>query len=228
MAKNKEEKPSIVGAVAQLDARGRPRQFRPTVRRAVSEEAPKSAGMDAADWQERHSPTAPTEILMRGARQPIGVRRRLCDIRLWDGLDQPQQDALVEIDRAIHIIARGVGAKSPAYQPRIPGPESSAGMDAELLEDWMEWSRAIAGNQDAHRVIVALLVDGRSLNQIDGGRGWRHGTAREHLVYGLDAWCGVRKPTGKGIDRPRRYAWQAEGARDGGGLYEQAPADTVA
>lgn len=174
--------------------------------------------LDALDWQERHSPTARSEVLLRGARQPIGVRRRICDIRLWDGLDQPQQEALLTLAHIVEVIAGGCRMRGMKLGQRVQGGAGQPDLASIEFDRWCRWSRDARQQGIDHDVLMRLIVDGASLRAIETARGVaKHGWARQHLVAALDLWIELattgRPRTTQHRETPRRIGiWHAPGA----------------
>lgn len=156
---------------------------------------------DALEWQEQHDPTeidqtrVPVVQKVPGKGESVvieeaGARRRICDLRLWRNLDTFQQEAILQIDRTIKLIASGVGLRTQSYERRSPGRAGAgSAREATLHAIWMEWSRATKRARVSHDALMRFFVDGKSLTDIDGLKAWQHGTARNHLTTALDEWC---------------------------------------
>jgi hypothetical protein len=148
------------------------------------------------DWQgnphaqqEVHSPTL--AIILRGATD--AGRRRIIDLRLWDSLSPPQQDAALEIAHACLLLSRGIGFAQSDWE-RLPGGGSfDIGSDmAELSGLYGGWARACRAANVSHGSIVDILVFGQSCGAQDRDRKLRRGSSKRNLQAGLSLYCRLR------------------------------------
>lgn len=148
------------------------------------------------DWQgnphaqqERHSPTL--SVILHGVSD--AGRRRILDLRLWESLTPPQQDAALEIAHACHLLSRGIGFAQSDWE-KLPGGN---GLDmgsemAELSGLYAAWARKCRAANVNHASIIDILVFGQSCGGQDRDRKLRRGTSKKNLQNGLSAYCRLR------------------------------------
>lgn len=149
------------------------------------------------DWQgsphglqERHSPTI--DIILRGVSD--AGRRRIVDLRLWESLAPPQQDAALDIAHACNLLSRGIGFAQSDWE-KLPG--AGNGMDigsemAQLSGLYAAWAKACRMAHINHESILDILVFGQNCRTQDRDRRLRSGSSKKNLVAGLSAYCRLR------------------------------------
>lgn len=148
------------------------------------------------DWQgnphavqERHSPTI--NVILRGVSD--AGRRRIIDLRLWESLSPPQQDAALEIAHACRLLSRGIGYAQSDWE-RLPGA-SAHDMGSEMAQLsglYAAWARACRTGHVWHEAIVDILVFGQSCGAQDRDRKLRRGSSKRNLIAGLSLYCRLR------------------------------------
>jgi hypothetical protein len=133
------------------------------------------------------------EAVRVGNRQVEHHMRDGWQARLWGNLTEPQQDAMVEIEIGYRIIASGVGFKT--FDPlKIPGNgyASVSNRAAEILSDYFSWGRELQRRRISHAQAIAVIVEGRTCNEVDRHSRQKNGAARINLLAALDTFCELR------------------------------------
>jgi len=124
---------------------------------------------------------------------------------LLDGvIDESQHHDLYSIGRAYRLIAAPVDMKTwvPERVDRSQGVEPIG--DMVCKDRYLAWYRDLVdrGRGIAYRVCIDVALDGMSLRFIEKARiRKRHGTAKELLIEGLNAYRDIKRKT---IDRRDR------------------------
>jgi len=139
--------------------------------------------------QERHSPTL--SVILRGV--PDAGRRRILDLRLWESLTPPQQDAALDIAHACLLLSRGIGFAQADWE-KLPGVSGldMGGEMAELSGLYGAWARKCRAADVNHSSIVDILVFGQSCGAQDRDRRLRKGSSKRNLIAGLSLYCRLR------------------------------------
>ncbi len=149
-----------------------------------------------ADWQEQHSPTEPVEVLMRyeGSHRVTreAGRRRIVDARLWDALDEPLQQAMVEIHAAFAAVTAGLACKAQNFDRVARGFTDWSGRQAALVSDYFRWKKLLAADGASPEMAMDVLAEGRSCMEVDRNRGLPKGRARANLVQSLKVYARMR------------------------------------
>ncbi len=191
-----------LAAQARLAVKGS--QIQARILTAKKRQAAVNAALrEPQDWQERHSPTE--EVVLRdldgrGKRVLRSARRRKIDARLWDGLSSHQQDAAEAIVQAYQDIVRGLGFSTMLFQqPEVilalthHGPEfTREDRVAARYRAFSWWVSRAELNEIDWQAILAVLIEGFSVREVDCRAGRRKGWARQNLADGLDLFCRLK------------------------------------
>jgi hypothetical protein len=113
-------------------------------------------------------------------------------------LSDRQRDAALEIRIAFAEVAAGAMMRSPRYDgTRGAGfVGTSNGVELAMAgaigrrKRYRRWAEALGARlPDALAVTIDVVVDGRSLRQVDGERHWRNGRASDLLIEALQAYA---------------------------------------
>lgn len=184
--KNKAAKPKKPAQpAAELNDPWRDWQPQWQLRGGVSSDSPH-------DLQERHAPTEPVRVRHGDST----CQRRIVDARLWDSLDDLQQQAALEIAATYERLSRGMGFASSDWQ-RVPGSHGGGGDGHTLLAGpYIDWTTACARAKISHSMTIDILCFGISCTALDRDRRVRSGTARANLGAALTLYaklCGWRR-----------------------------------
>lgn len=137
------------------------------------------------DFQEKHSPTT---------KLSRNTKSRITDIRLWNCMTSPQQDAAFEIAASFETLTKGIGYSSVNFE-KIPGSKSSyniSELHAELINIYMQWGRKCIKRNISHSMIIDILCYGLSCSRSDRERRIRKGSSKNNLLGGLEVYCELR------------------------------------
>lgn len=138
------------------------------------------------DFQENHSPT---RSINRAARQ------RILDARLWNSLSPHGQEAAIRIDRACHLLNKGLGFRiSAPHRERISGSRAPNIDDYQnhLTNIYLKWGQACHKDGLSHAACIDIIVFGKSCAAVDKDRRVRKGWARQNLSACLDLYCTLK------------------------------------
>lgn len=158
---------------------------------------------DVAGYQESHSPT--DDYVVRGdirvsadgkvARETIAqTRRRRAHAILMNILSAEQTQASEEIEIAVEMMP-GIGRiRGQVFERQsrttAGGPEAQAMV--KLQQAYFDWARALQGLGISHAAAFDIIVQGKTLDQVDGERRKRHGWSKQHYIAALDMWAITR------------------------------------
>jgi len=137
------------------------------------------------DFQEVHSPTKIVKPR---------TKARITDIRLWNSMTPPQQDAAIEIASSFETLTKGIGYNSINWQ-KIPGTRSShniSELHAELINIYMQWGEKCIKRSISHSMVIDILCYGLSCSVSDRERRIRKGGSKKNLLEGLEVYCKMR------------------------------------
>lgn len=136
--------------------------------------------------------TVKGDKVQREIREDALTVRRETDARVFDRLDEMQQDAAGKVFQAFRIITGSVGARTFGFETRSTagyGGSAEPERIAHLRQLYFRWAVECLENNTSHHVAVDFIGLGKSLRAIDADRRRRKGWAMEHLLKALDVWC---------------------------------------
>ncbi len=146
----------------------------------------KQVAVTPYDFQENHSPTR---------RASSNARQRILDARLWNKLSANQQDAAIRIERACHLLNKGLGFRiSSPHRERISGnrPQNIDDYQNHLTNIYLKWAQECQKEQLSHAACIDILVFGKSCSAVDTARRIRKGWARQNLDDCLNLYCKLK------------------------------------
>lgn len=144
---------------------------------------------DAADWQERHSPTDEVMVRIDAKRNTQLCRRRKTDARLFDALDPDQERAAAWIVIAFEHLTGPVAVKVGRLE-RVPaGIDDARDFVADASSAYLRWGRDCLPKGISHAAVMDVLAYGKSARQVDRVRRKRKGWTMENLLDGLTLFC---------------------------------------
>ena len=151
-----------------------------------------AAGLEPADWQERHSATEAVEVRISQNRVTTRCRRRKIDARMWEAMSPRQERAADAIFAGFGVLVNGARIKTQSLIRVDRGTASQADAsdyEAVLIRRYVEWAdRATAEGLSASDV-VQVLVHGESCAQQDRRLRQGNGKALLHLLEALDLYA---------------------------------------
>lgn len=111
-------------------------------------------------------------------------------------MDVWEYTAAYEIVRANQML-NGIRSTSeddfenPLKAIKIDVADSTAAQRVDLTRTWATWRNDLAGTT-ALAITEAVMLQERTLSDIDATQRWRKGTAREHLAVGLKHFAALR------------------------------------
>lgn len=141
-------------------------------------------------------PVATGQTIARLTESPLAYLKRRKVFNVWEFT------AADEIICAHHSVA-GIGQSRDASlgirnQPQIDGADWTAAGRVDAIGKFHEWRIDLRGT-DALAVATAILLDERSLRDIDQEFKWRKGTARDHLITAVRHFAALRRNTPRGM-----------------------------
>jgi hypothetical protein len=110
-------------------------------------------------------------------------------------LSDRQRDAALEIRVAFAEVVGGAMMRSPRYDG-TRGSRSLGGIELATAaaigrrKRYRRWAEAFGARvPDALAITIDVVVDGRSLRQVDGERRWRNGRASDLLIEALQSYA---------------------------------------
>lgn len=106
-----------------------------------------------------------------------------------------QLAAAAEIERVFLALSAGLFATARRSEVRAGRPRDLSEAAAIAHADrFRPWARALseahkAGGPPLMEVVLAVVIDGLSLREIETARRWRHGRAEAHLAEGLERYA---------------------------------------
>jgi len=110
-------------------------------------------------------------------------------------ITERQRDAALEIRVEFTEIASGAMMRSPRYDGTrgartFGGVETVTAASIARRKRYRRWTGALAARlPDAVAIAIDVVVDGRSLRQVDAERRWRNGRAGDLLIEALQAYA---------------------------------------
>ena len=161
--------------------------------RRKEEEAQKKRKEPINEFQEAHSPTEAVTVRLTGSRRKETARRRTTAVRLFDGLLEEHQDAMLDINDAFNDITGHVGGNIMLYEPDyVPGTGERGARKDIRRRTYMEWAGLGVGGKFNHGAALDIIAFGKDLKTVDTNRRKRHGWAKENLIAALDEWRNLR------------------------------------
>ena len=148
----------------------------------------KSKEKEPADWQESHSPTMPVLTRITGQRRMETTKRRTAAVRLFDGLLEDDQQAMVEINY-VHNTFPGKSNIMMYEADYVPGTGDAGTRDIDLRRVYFTWASIRKFN---HAAAMDIIGFGMNLKDVDHNRRKRHGWAKENLKDALKEWRTLR------------------------------------
>lgn len=186
------------------------RQARFLARKAQRDRAAAVGATDQMAQQHSVDPIERSEIKIEvrdsitGEKRKVArhsVVRRARDSRWIDPMSPDQLRAWGEIGQALHLIAGSQGYASlnlvtraeEGDAPHTPTQAMQESRAAELQRCYWDWSRRMEQERHQGGVVIRLMVvDDRTLAQIDAALRKRSGTAKRLGYEALDAWAEER------------------------------------
>lgn len=155
----------------------------------------KSPPQTPYDFQESHSKTESYKLRFSQSKEISYAQRRIVDARLWDQMSAHQQEAALKIDRAYHLLSKGLGYRTSA--PHLERINASRGSDmndfqASEITLYVEWANACTKEKLSHAAAIDILVFGKSCAKTDKDRKIRKGWAKTNLFHCLDEYCRLK------------------------------------
>ena len=118
----------------------------------------------------------------------------MCNLhaRLIDSLDQPQQDAVIDITLGFEGATRGMGMKISSYSQRMDVGLSNDDKLQDLVKLYFKWATELQREKLSHAMAMDVIGYGKPLRDIDRDRGLRKETAKRNLIKCLDIYCKLR------------------------------------
>ncbi len=144
------------------------------------------------DWQEAHSPTAPTEIVISHTprRVKAGPRRRILEKRLWEGLTEEERAAATEIDRAWLCITGGLAARAQQFERVDKGIGSVAETESIIRQTYDNWRGQLTN--EARSACIAVICENAAMQQVAKAYRKSNGWPRHNLGLCLRKWIEIR------------------------------------
>lgn len=143
--------------------------------------------------QETHSPTERVALRAGAARTVESCARRVADVRLWESLSVPQQDAAREIARGYTLLSSGLGFTLSDWE-RVPGTRTHNPVTGQqhAVRDYADWVKYCDLERVSHSLVVDILVFGFSCRALDRDCRAQSGMARANLGKALNLYCRMR------------------------------------
>ena len=118
----------------------------------------------------------------------------MCNLhaRLIDSLDQPQQDAVIDITLGFEGATRGMGIKISSYAQRMDVGISNDDKLQDLVKLYFKWATEVQREKLSHAMAMDVIGYGKPTRDVDRDRGIRRGTASANLIKCLDVYCKLR------------------------------------
>lgn len=147
------------------------------------------------DFQEQHSRTEQFKLRFSQSKEVSYAHRRILDARLWDQMSAHQQEAALKIDRAYHLLSKGLGYRTSA--PHLERISSSSKNDindfqASEISLYVEWANTCTREKLSHAATIDILVFGKTCAKTDKDRKVRKGWAKTNLFDCLNEYCRMK------------------------------------
>ncbi len=147
------------------------------------------------DFQENHSPTEKSSIMLPNSKKPETRQRRIVDNRLWNSMSTIQQNAAIAISVSFEMMDSGIGYSTCNWE-RTQGstnPDHNASdRHIKMIEAYTRWANKCLSKKISHTMILDVLCFGKSCRSIDTARRIRNGTTKNNLMKGLDLFCAMK------------------------------------
>ena len=116
--------------------------------------------VEPEDWQEAHSPTSRTEVVISQSprRVKAGPRRRVVEERLWSSFTPDETRAAEELCRVWGYLLAGMTAKAQTYERTDPSRDNGQDIAVYLVQTHNRWRHQIDALERS--VCHAILFDG--------------------------------------------------------------------
>jgi len=147
---------------------------------------------DPIDWQEAHSPTVRTEVVISRSprRVTAGPRRRAAEERFWTGLTSDETRAAEELARVWSYITDGMTAKAQGYERVDPSYDTAADIAVQLKSAYRIWRMRLSAKERS--AFVACLFDGMHQKEAAREYGKASTWPRANIGRCLAAWIEIR------------------------------------
>lgn len=154
--------------------------------------AGKHLGKEPEDWQEPHSPTVKTEIIVSHSprRVKAGPRRRAAQERLWSGLTHEEVRAAEELELAWRAMLGGLTAVAQRYERLDRGIDHAAEIHVDIRNAYNLWRQRLGPLERA--ACMCLLFDDIDQNTIALAYGKATAWPRANLGHCLAVWTEIR------------------------------------
>ncbi len=144
--------------------------------------------------QERQEPTTSIKLKLTESRTTTKHQQRIVDARLWGVMSPFQQNAALAIDRAFHLMSKGLGYRISAPEKLRTGKSHNNNTDyeGELISVYFEWAKNCQKSNLHHSPALDVLVYGLSCYKVDRNRRVRNGWTRTNLLACLDIYCEMK------------------------------------
>lgn len=137
------------------------------------------------------------------SRSPLDVLKARGSLNVWE---LTAADEII----AAHAMAAGRPVARDPDLGILPSParpdaaDDAAARRSDILDTYAQW-KATLGDAWPKGVTIRVLIEERSLSEVDAYCGWRKGTAKEHLLTGLRHFAALRGNVPRGV---RGWKWQ--------------------
>lgn len=113
--------------------------------------------------------------------------------RLFESLNQNQQNAMCDIEAGYMLAVSGLGMRimDPARM-MAPSGRSTSDNGAGKVSDYFAWGREVQRRRLSHAMAMAMIAEGLTSRQVDAAYRQRKGTAMMNLRAVLDVFCVLR------------------------------------
>lgn len=152
--------------------------------------APHLDPREPAYWQERHSATEAVvrKVGHEGKKVLTNTRQRKQDIRLFDGLTEAHQQAMVDILDGFNYVTRPIAGKIMMYAEHIPGTGDKPSYYEQLYFYQKAWARLGQRGRFNLPMAHAIIIDGKSLRRVAVEFRTQIRNAKSNLVDSLDEY----------------------------------------
>lgn len=145
---------------------------------------------DVIDQRSRHDTLIIEEV--RNGKRTIPLRVRVAsDAKLRNSLTSDQEIAYDAIARAYNIIVSGLGLRATDYSAATGKGLAGVERGAELMVEYWEWRDTCKQRYISAKMAVEVIVDGKSLRQVEIDHKMIEGTAKSNLLKALGVWCSL-------------------------------------
>ena len=152
----------------------------------------KQQDLEPQDWQESHSPTVQTEVVISHSprRVTAGPRRRTAEDRLWNGFTADETRAAEELCRIWAYLTHGLTAKAQKYERTDPARDDARDIAIHLVQVHRRWRLSTRAAEQS--VCQAVLFDGMGI--AEAAKAYRKAAGWPRLAIGncLGRWIELR------------------------------------